>query len=119
MARWIGIWTGSTILRVLAGALLVSAWWLLVSLRLPHRQTRVYNLIPGALVVGVGLQLVTGVGTYLIATRVEQSQSTYGALGLATTLLLSLYLVSRLVVASAVINAAIWVRRVEGRPPAA
>ena len=62
----------------------------------------------------VGLELISDVGIYLIAPRVESSQSTYGALGLAATLLFGLYLVSRLVVASAVVNATVWERRLEG-----
>ena len=115
LARWAGIWSGSVALRVLAGMLLATGFWLLVSLGLPHHQSRVYDLLPGALAVGVGLELITDLGTYVIAPRVESSQSTYGALGLAATLLLGLYLVSRLVVASAVINAAVWDHRVQGR----
>jgi uncharacterized BrkB/YihY/UPF0761 family membrane protein len=39
-------------------------------------------------------------------------QGTYGALGLAAALLVSLFLISRLVVGSAVVNATLWERSV-------
>ena len=67
--------------------------------------------MPGAIVMAVGLELISDVGIYFIAPRAASSQSTYGALGIAATLLFGLYLLSRLVVASAVINATVWERR--------
>jgi uncharacterized BrkB/YihY/UPF0761 family membrane protein len=59
----------------------------------------------------VGLELLSIVLTYVIEPRIASSESTYGALGVAATLLFGLYLVSRLVVASAMVNVAIWERR--------
>ncbi len=67
--------------------------------------------MPGALLMAVGLELLSSIGTFFIAPRVESSQRTYGALGLAAALLFGLYLISRLVVASAVLNATVWERR--------
>jgi uncharacterized BrkB/YihY/UPF0761 family membrane protein len=66
--------------------------------------------VPGAIILAVGLQLISIVVTYLIEPRVANSQSTYGALGVAATLLFGLYLISRLVIASAIVNLAIWDR---------
>ena len=111
LARWVGLWTGSVSLRILTGLILVALWWLVVSVRLPHRGSRWLDLVPGAVLIAVGFELLSDVGTYFIAPRVESSQSTYGALGIAAALLFGLYLVSRLVVASAVVNATIWERR--------
>ena len=59
----------------------------------------------------LGMEVISGIGTLLISPRIATSQSTYGALGVAATLLLGLFLVSRLVVASAVVNATAWERR--------
>jgi len=112
LARWVGIWTGSVLLRILVGLVLVTVWWLLLSWRLPHRQSRLLDLVPGAVVIAVGLEVLSDVGTYFIAPRVASSQTTYGALGLAATLLFGLYIVSRLIVASAVVNVTLWERRV-------
>ena len=83
-------------------------WWLLVSLQLPHRGTSWRALVPGAILVAVGLELLSDVGAYLIATRVDSSQSAYGVLGVAAGLLFTLFVVSRIVVAAAVVNVTIW-----------
>ncbi len=113
LARWVGVWTGSVVLRMLTGLILVFLWWLLLSMRLPHRDARWRDLVPGALIMAVGLELIADVGTYFIAPRVASSQSTYGALGVAATLLFGLYILSRLVVAAAVVNATVRERRLE------
>jgi hypothetical protein len=47
------------------------------------------------------------------APRLTSSQSAYGALGVAATLLFGLYVISRLVVASAIVNVTVW----DGRLP--
>ena len=48
---------------------------------------------------------------YVITPWALAKQGTYGALGVAAALLVGLFLVSRLVVASAVVNATLWERR--------
>jgi membrane protein len=116
LARWIGSSTGSVVLSVLVGFAGVFAWWLVLSWRLPHRDAPWPALVPGAVVMAVGLELLSVVSVFLIAPRVESSQSAYGALGVAATLLFGLYIVSRLVVASAVLNATAWDRRRAARP---
>jgi uncharacterized BrkB/YihY/UPF0761 family membrane protein len=118
LARWVGVWTGSIALRTLTGVVGVFLWWLLVSLRLPHRGSSWRYLVPGAVLITAGLELVADVGSYLIAPRVESSQSTYGALGIAAALLFGLYLISRLVVASAVVNVTVLEARGERSPAA-
>ena len=79
--------------------------WLLVSLQLPHRDVRWQALLPGAVLVGVGLLLVNGFNLYVTTRLVEDRADTYGALGIATALLLSLMIVGRLMVVSAELNA--------------
>jgi len=111
LARAVGSWTGSVTLRLLVAFLGLVAWWLLVSMRLPHRGVPWSALVPGALVMAIGLELLSSIGTFFIAPRVASSQRTYGALGIAAALLFGLYLISRLVVASAVINLTVWERR--------
>jgi hypothetical protein len=41
----------------------------------------------------------------------SSKQGTYGAIGLAAAILLGLYFITRLVVATAVVNATLWERR--------
>jgi uncharacterized BrkB/YihY/UPF0761 family membrane protein len=79
--------------------------WLLVSLQLPHRDVRWHALLPGAALVGVGLLFVNVFNVYVTTRLVEGRADTYGALGIATALLLSLVIVGRLMVISAELNA--------------
>lgn len=90
--------------------------WLVIALRLPHREAPWTALVPGALVYGVGTEIVHGVIAYAITPWALAKQGTYGALGLAAALLLCLFLISRLVVSSAVVNATLWERSRTARP---
>jgi len=54
------------------------------------------------------------VTAYVIAPQAVSKQGTYGSLGIAAALLLGLYLISRLVVATAVVNATLAGRRARG-----
>ena len=49
---------------------------------------------------------------YILTPYVLNKGGTYGSLGIAAGLLFSLYLVSRLMIASAVVNATLWKRGV-------
>ena len=73
------------------------ALWLLVSMRLPRR--------------AVGAELLNAISVYFIVPEAESKQGTYGALGVAAALLLGLFFLGRLVVATAVVNATLWERR--------
>jgi membrane protein len=84
--------------------------WLLVSLHLPRRGDW-RALVPGALLFGIGLEILNLVVAYVITPWALARQGTYGALGIAAALLLGLFLVSRLAVAAAVMNATLWERR--------
>lgn len=85
--------------------------WLWTSMQLPHRDAGWVDLLPGAVTVGVGVGLVQVVGAYLFGPYALQKQGTYGALGLAAALLLGLWLLGRLLVGGAEINATLWERR--------
>jgi uncharacterized BrkB/YihY/UPF0761 family membrane protein len=54
------------------------------------------------------LQLLT---TYWIGPLVARKTSTYGAIGVALAVLLWVYLLGRIMVGSAGLNAALWYRR--------
>ena len=70
----------------------------------------VATLLPGAVVVGVGF-LAVNVFTQLAVVWIgDTREDTYGALGLAATILFSLWLTSRVIVVSVVVNAALWSR---------
>ena len=57
------------------------------------------------------LQLLHGVIGYVITPSALAKQGTYGALGIAAAMLVGLFLISRLVVFAAVVNATLWERR--------
>jgi len=88
-----------------------AAIWLLVMHRLPHRDATWVALLPGAIVFGVGLEVIHVVGAYVIGPYAIAKQGTYGALGAAAVLLFGLFIISRLVVGAAIVNATLWERR--------
>jgi uncharacterized BrkB/YihY/UPF0761 family membrane protein len=103
---------GPGVLVTLLAVLPYAGVWLLVTVRLPHRGVPWQALVPGALLFGVGIEALHVVIAYVITPLALSKQGTYGALGIAAGLLLALFLVSRLAVAAAVVNATLWDRRV-------
>jgi membrane protein len=87
-----------------------TGFWLLVTLRLPHRDAGWKALLPGAIAFGIGIELIQVFTAFVIAPMSLSKQGTYGALGIAAALLFGLYLIARLVVGAAVINATLWDR---------
>ncbi len=62
------------------------------------------DLLPGAILLAVGLQLMHLVGTLYLPGRIQRASDTYGTLGSAIVLLLWLYLFGRLMIAGGVLN---------------
>jgi len=88
-----------------------AAIWLALEWLLPHGQADWRALVPGALLVAVGVQVIH-LGTVLfIAGRIERSSETYGSLGVAFTILFWLFVISRVIVASAMLNSALALER--------
>jgi membrane protein len=85
--------------------------WLVVTSRLPHRGAPWQALLPGAVLFGFGIQVVAVLGTYVLALMALSKQGTYGTLGAAAALLFELYVVARVIVGAAVLNATLWERR--------
>jgi membrane protein len=98
------------VLATLLGLVPYTALWVLVAVRLPHRGAPWTALLPGALLLAVGLEVLHVVIAYVITPWALAKQGTYGALGVAAALLVGLFLISRLIVASAVMNATLWER---------
>jgi uncharacterized BrkB/YihY/UPF0761 family membrane protein len=93
----------------LATAIVLSAMWLL-----PRRTERWQDLLPGALIVALGSQLMNVVVVFYFAPRLGYSSEVYGALGTAAVLLVWLYLLSALMIAGGFLNATLWDRRQAG-----
>ena len=103
--------TGPGVLVSVVAIVPFAGVWLLITMRLPHRGADWKALIPGALFFALGAVVLQAVIAYAIAPYSIAKQGTYGVLGAAAALLFALYLVSRLVVASAVLGATLWERR--------
>ncbi len=97
---------GTLLTLVLTTGVALVAMWML-----PHRATDVRELLPGALLVTVGHQLIQIAVIFYFAPRLGRSEETYGAFGAAATMLVWLYVLSRLVTGAAFLNATLWARR--------
>ena len=79
-------------------------WWG-VSYLLPHGDDLPWwGLLPGAVFLGVGTQLLHLATVYYFGEKLSNATDLYGSLGVAATILLWAYVVSRLVLTSASIN---------------
>ena len=109
-----------SIVTVAGVALLFFLLWLHISERLPHRDVPRRALVPGAVLVALGLQGLHLFTALYLAGSAERATSVYGAIGAALAILLWLFIVARLMVASAILNAELLARRERSRrePPA-
>jgi uncharacterized BrkB/YihY/UPF0761 family membrane protein len=109
---------GSTGFGVLAVVLELTvyavAWWA-ASTQLPHGNSSLWTLIPGALLFAVGVQGLQLFVVYYLAGHAVRASQLYGTLGVAAALLLGLYFVGRLIILSAELNRAVWARSATGR----
>jgi uncharacterized BrkB/YihY/UPF0761 family membrane protein len=99
------------LIAMIADIVVYTAVWFGLSMQFPHRDAPWAALIPGAILFGVGIQVLHLVSVYYLSARLSSASVLYGALGAAAALLLGLYLVGRLMILSAQLNEAIWVGR--------
>ncbi len=99
------------IVAMIADVLVYAAVWWGLSTQFPHREASLVALIPGAILFGVGIQVLHLVSVYYLSARLSSASVLYGTLGAAAALLLGLYFVGRLMIFSAQLNEAIWVGR--------
>jgi uncharacterized BrkB/YihY/UPF0761 family membrane protein len=118
VVAWIRHWSNAGgLVAILLMVLVYFAVWLALSARLPHGEAPVRALIPGAILVALGLETLHVFTTYWLPSRVEHSSHLYGALGVAAALLVYLLLIGRLMVTGAGLNAVLW-ERSHPEPPA-
>ena len=86
----------------------LAALWLWASLQLPHRDAPWKALVPGALVVAIGFQVLHEAIGHLLVPKLEKSTSLYGSLGATTTLLFFVYMLGLLVVSAPVLNSSLY-----------
>ena len=90
--------------------------WVFISWHMPHAPDVPWTaFIPGAVVFGVGMEVLHLVTVYWIARQIESKTDTYGAIGFALALLLWAYLLGRLITTAAVVNETLWAKNVARR----
>lgn len=89
----------------------LTALWVLVSLRLPHGDADWKVLLPGAVLMAVGLQVLHAATLWFVVPRLDKSSSLYGPLGGVATLLFWMYMAGRLVVTAPILNASLHEER--------
>ena len=95
-----------------AQVVVLAVLWLALSSALPHAMAVPWTaLVPGALLFATGFQGFSLAVTLYFAPRAARASTVYGSLGVALTLLVSLFLFARLAVAAAELNATMWERR--------
>ena len=106
------------LLGLLATFALATALVLVVLWFLPHRAEHPRELLPGALLIAIGTELIQLAVVFYFAPKLERSSELYGSLGTAAALLLWLYVTARLLTAAAFVNATLWERRQQRAEPA-
>lgn len=93
------------------GGVIYFGLWLLASRALPRPPgASWWALLPGAVLVGAGTQGLYLFNVLYLNHRIQSASAAYGALGVAASALLWLYLLGRLMVAAPVLNATLWQR---------
>jgi len=99
------------LLTLVAFEIAFAGLWLIVSLEVPHGNARWTDLIPGSLFYAIGFSGILIFNVLMLGDLIESKTSTYGALGTAATLLLTFFLLGRVIVGAAVLNATLYERR--------
>jgi len=105
------------LVRFALGLMLASSLAFAVLRLLPRADVPWTSILPGALLMGVGMRLLGLAASTYFAYRLDHSNDLYGALGLAVVMILFLFLVARLFVAAQFLNATLH-RRGEPLPSA-
>jgi uncharacterized BrkB/YihY/UPF0761 family membrane protein len=85
--------------------------WFLASWLLPRDQCALWALLPGALLVGVGVGILQILTITYVVHVVTRKSALYGAIGIALALLLWTYFAGRLLTAAIAANASLWKHR--------
>jgi membrane protein len=86
--------------------------------RLPHGATVAWGLLPGALLFGVGIEVLRLFTAVYLVGKMERIGDLYGSLGLAVVILAWLFIIGRLVVTGCMLNASVAHGRLSAEPEA-
>lgn len=102
---------GPSLLLGLIPMVVGGALWVGISWILPHGDARWTALLPGAALVAVGMAVLHFATVYYFAPKLTRAPALYGSLGTAATLLAWLFVIARVTVSAAFLNATHWRRR--------
>lgn len=94
------------------------ALWLVVTGWLPHLGAGWLDLVPGALLVGIGVQAFQQFAVWFLAPKLANATQLYGLLGIAATALFGFYILGRLMIGAATLNASLHEQRSAAGPHA-
>jgi uncharacterized BrkB/YihY/UPF0761 family membrane protein len=106
---------GLSLLLALVPVALGGCLWVGVSLLLPHAQADWRALLPGAALFAAGIAVLHLATVFYFTPRLARAPTLYGSLGTAATLLVWLFVIARIAVASAFLNATLWRRNAASR----
>jgi membrane protein len=78
---------------------------------LPNRDVGWRPLLPGALLGGIGLEILKAVGSYYVPRAVSGSSALYGSIGVVFALLAWLFFFGRLIIYTSALNVVLWERK--------
>ncbi len=102
---------GVSLLLSLVPVAVSGAIWVAISSLLPHGDAPWRALVPGAALFAVGVAVLHFATVFYFAPKLAKAPALYGSLGTAATLLAWLFVGSRIIVASAFLNATLWRRK--------
>jgi uncharacterized BrkB/YihY/UPF0761 family membrane protein len=108
LRRMVGIAGIALVFVLITGTAFCLWWW--VSWKLPHPPSSRRALIPGAVFMALGVEVLHLLTTYWIGSLVARRSHAYGAVGIALAVLFWVYILGRIVVGSAGVNATLWRR---------
>ena len=115
--RSVAYTVGVVVTLVMLALYTLLGWYVLCVLPRPAGTTAV-ELLPGALLIGAGVQVLHLVSAFYLVNRISTSSQLYGALGAAATVLLWGYLLARVLIGASTFNHTLARYRDAARLPA-
>jgi membrane protein len=101
------LWPVSIVLTLVVNIVL----WLWTARLLPNRDIGWRPLLPGAVLGGVGLEILKVVGRFYVPHAISSASAVYGSIGVVFAVLAWLFFFGRLIVYSACLNVVLWEER--------
>ncbi|WP_323100673.1 YhjD/YihY/BrkB family envelope integrity protein [Intrasporangium sp. YIM S08009] len=101
--RSVAYTVGVVVTLVMLALYTLLGWYVLSVLPRPAGAS-VVDLLPGALLIGAGVQVLHLVSAFYLVNRISTSSQLYGALGAAATVLLWGYLLARVLIGASTLN---------------